>query len=132
VTPLNDGDAVTVECGPQGGHHLWVALAMTNLSQVGTITTLSATQPGTALSVPATAYPYAWAPGDAAACDLVGVRFQIDLGGTNIADFLGKPLDITVEAQDKSGRKASATKRVNVSSERHGDFCMPLGGPSVP
>lgn len=113
--PLADGDTVDVQEGPQCGHHVWLALDMKNLSQFGTTTVVTATQPGTGKSVPVTAYPYAYSA-SGAGCELAGVRFQLDVGGNAIADFLGKPLDIAVTATDKAGRKATAQRHVNVAS----------------
>lgn len=75
---LADGDLVTLEQGPQCGHHFWVALSMKNLAQSETVTTLRATQPGTGITVPATAYPYRWSDAPGGACELDGLRFQLD------------------------------------------------------
>jgi len=122
---LRDGDTVSVECGPQGGHHVWLGLQMKDLAQSGTVTTLSASQPG-GVTVPPTAYPYAWTPAAGGVCELDGVRFQLDIGGVKIADLLGKPLDLKVAAEDKAGRKASLTRHVNVAPTRTGEFCRPL------
>ena len=114
---LPEGATVSLEQGPQCGHHLWLSLRMKNLAQSGTITTLTATQPGSAIVVPATAFPYAWGPSDGGACDLVGLRFQLDTGGAKAADFLGKPLDVTVQLEDKAGHTATATRHLNVATE---------------
>jgi hypothetical protein len=113
--PLADGDTVDVQEGPQCGHHVWLALDMKNLSQFGTTTVVTATQPNGGKTVPVTAFPYAYSV-NGATCDLPGIRFQLDIAGNAIADFLGKPLDITVDATDKAGRKATATRHVVVSS----------------
>jgi hypothetical protein len=119
--PLPDGSTVSVECGPQGGHHLWMALRMKDLSQSGTKTTFSAVVTGQPTTVPATSYSYVWSPAAAGGgCELLGVRFQLDVGGGPIDAFLGKPLDIKVEAEDRSGRKAVATKHLNISTTRTG------------
>ena len=79
---------------------------MKNLAQSGTIT---ATRPGSAISVPATAYPYAWGPSDSGACDLVGC-FQLDASGAKASDFLGKPLDVKLDLKDKAGDTAMSTR----------------------
>jgi len=120
LAPLAENETVTLEEGGQCGHHLWFSLRMKNLAQSGTITTLSATQPGSAITVPATAYPYAWGPSGGGACDLVGVRFQVDASGAPVSDFLGKPLDVKVELKDKAGHTATVTRRVNVAAEMKG------------
>lgn len=115
--PLPDGATVTLEEGPQCGHHVWLGLRMKNLAQSGTVTTVSATQPGTGVAVPASAYPYAWGPSDGGACDLLGLRYQLDSNGTPAADFLGKPLDVKIELKDKAGHTATATRHVNVAPQ---------------
>jgi hypothetical protein len=112
--PLADGDTVEVQEGGQCGHHVWLALDMQNLGQFTTTTTVSASQPGSAIVVPPTSLPYAYAEGGAS-CQLPGVRFQLDIGQP-IAGYLGKPLDITVEAKDRAGSTATATRHVNVAS----------------
>lgn len=117
LATLAENETVTLEQGPQCGHHMWLSLRMKNLSQSGTITTLTATQPGSAIAVPATAFPFAWGPSEAGACDLVGLRFQLDTGGAKASDFLGKPLDLKVEAKDKAGRTATSTRRVNIATD---------------
>lgn len=117
IDPLPEGATVTLEQGPQCGHHVWLGLRMKNLAQSGTVTTVSATQPGTAVGVPATAYPYSWGPSDGGACDLVGLRFQLDTGGAKASDFLGKPLDVKIELKDKAGHTATATRHVNVAAD---------------
>jgi hypothetical protein len=60
--PVADGETLAVQEGPQCGHHVWLALGMKNLAQFGTTTAVSATQPGSSVTVPLTAYPYAYTP----------------------------------------------------------------------
>jgi hypothetical protein len=126
TTPLVDGDTVSVECGPQGGHHIWLGLQMKDLAQSGTVTVVSASQPGGGKTVPSTGYPYAWSLGAGGMCELSGVRFQLDIGVVRIADFLGKPLDVKIDAEDKAGRKATVVRHLNISPTRTGNFCQPL------
>lgn len=115
--PLPDGATISLEEGPQCGHHLWLGVRMKNLAQSGIVTTLSATQPGSAVVVPATAFPYAYGASAGGACELPGIRFQLDTGGAKAADFLGKPLDVKLDLKDKAGRTATVTRRVNVATE---------------
>lgn len=126
---LNDNDTLQVECGPQGGHHLWMALSMKDIAQMGTTTTFSASQPAASggVTIPPTAYPYSYSPGANGSCELTGLRFQLDAGGVNIKDVLGKPLDIKVLLEDKAGHKATITRHVNISPDRAGGgLCRPL------
>jgi hypothetical protein len=128
VTPLEDGDSVTLECGPQGGQHLTLALGMRDLDQWRTTTTFTATQPG-GVTIPPTAYRFAYAVTDGGACELVDLRFQVIAFGES--PLLGKPLDLTVVARDASGLEATATRHVNVAPEATGP-CFPQPRPPPP
>jgi hypothetical protein len=75
-TKLVADETVTAECGTQGGTHLWLGLHMQNLQQLGTITTISATEPGSGATVPATAFPYSWSAATTGDCELLGLRFR--------------------------------------------------------
>ena len=115
VDNLPDNTTLQLERGPQCGHHVWIAVRMKGLAQSGVVTTLSATQPSSSITVPATGYPFAYGSSEPGSCSIAGLRFQLDLAGAKASDFLGKPLDITVDATDKAGRKAKATKRVEIA-----------------
>jgi len=117
LEPLADGATIALERGPQCGHHLWLAVRMKNLAQSGTTTVVNATQPGGGVSVPATGFPYAYAAADGGACEIAGLRFQVDVSGAQASAFLGKPLDLSIEATDKAGRKATAVRHVVVASD---------------
>ena len=122
--PVAPGETLAVDCGPQGGNHVWLALRMKTLRQIGTVTMLSAAQPGAGgATVAPTAFPYTWSAIDGGGCELIGLRFQLDLAGAKIDDFLGKPLDITVNAKDKFGHDVTSVAHVNVAATRTGMFC---------
>lgn len=123
--PLADGDVVTLEQGPQCGHHLWLSLAMNDLSQFKTVTAISAEVPGSSIAVPTTAVPYAWSKAPSGGCELVGVRFQVDTPGMNVDDLLGKPLDVKVEAKDERGRTATVVRHVQLAPT----YSNPTGRP---
>jgi len=115
--PLADGATLTVERGPQCGHHVWLGVRMKNIAQSGTTTILSATQPDTGKTVPATAFPYAYVATEGGRCELPGLRFQLDLAEVKIVELLGRPLDITVEAKDRAGRSAKTVRHVQIAPE---------------
>lgn len=123
--PLADGDVVTLERGPQCGHHVWLSFAMSDLSQFKTVTTISAEVPGGSITVPATAVPYAWSKAPSGGCELVGVRFQVDTPGIKVDDLLGKPLDVKVEAKDERGRTATVIRHLQLAPT----FANPTGRP---
>lgn len=113
--PITEGEVIEAERGPQGGHHLWIAVRMKNLKQAGSTTTITGVQPGTGITVPNTSFVFSYDRDEGGYCKIFGLRYQLDNGGTPVEGFLGKPLDITVEVRDVGGSKASATVRVNVA-----------------
>jgi hypothetical protein len=112
---LAQGQVLQAEAGPQGGHHLWIAARSRNLSQQGSTTTVSAVQPGTGTKIlPSTfAFPFDAAEGES--CELYGLRYQLDNGGIDYTQFLGKPLDVTVTVNDASGATATSSARIQVA-----------------
>ncbi len=115
---LQPGETLQMELGPQGGHHIWLAIRMRNLRQAGTRTALSAVQPDGGLKASPTAFVFTFDTDEGGYCKLFGLRFQLDAGGdlgTTYKGFLGKPLDVTVEVTDPAGQKATATQRVLIA-----------------
>jgi hypothetical protein len=118
---LTDGQVLTPERGPQGGHHLWVAVRMKNMRQSGTTVTLTAEQPGTELKVPPTSFVFAFEPAGEGFCKLYALRLQLDNSSVPVARFLGKPLDLHVALADTNGTTAEAQVRVQVAENTIGD-----------
>ncbi len=113
--PLTDGQTLQAEMGPQGGHHIWIATRMHNLKQAGSTTTITATQPGTGIVVPSTAYVFTFDRDEGGFCKLFGLRFQLDANGADYKPLLGKPLDVTVTIKDPTGTIGIATAHVNIN-----------------
>jgi hypothetical protein len=111
--PITEGQTLQLEAGPQGGHHLWIAVRMRNLKQAGSITTLRASQPGGVTVQPA-AYVFTFDRDEGGFCKLYGLRFQLDTNGVDYHAFLGKPLDLSVEVKDRSGAIGTGEAHVNV------------------
>ena len=61
-----------------------------------TATTITGVQPGANLAAPATAFVFTFDPDEGGYCKLYGLRYQLDNGGIDWHQFLGKPLDLTV------------------------------------
>jgi hypothetical protein len=117
--PLVEGQTVTLEKGPQGGHHVWIALRMRNLKQSGSVTVVSGVQPGSGLTVPPTGVVFTFAPDEGGWCKLYGITFRLD-DPSDLAfyrNFLGKPLDLTITVKDPAGVTASASAHVQVASK---------------
>ncbi len=118
--PLNDGQTLQLERGPQGGHHIWIAARMKNLRQSGSRTTLTAKLVGEATSsIPPAAYVFTFDRDEGNYCKLWGLRYQLDSGATDLAAdykrFLGKQLEVSVEVTDSTGAKATSTKTILIA-----------------
>ena len=113
--PLTDGQTLKAECGPQGGHHVWIATRMHNLKQVGSTTTITGSQPG-GPSAPPTSFVFVFNQDEGGYCKLAGLRYQLDSGGTDYHLFLGKPLDVQVVVQDSSGHTGTGVAHINIDA----------------
>ena len=47
-------------------------------------------------------------------CKLYGLRHQLDNGGIDYKQFLGKPLDLTVEVRDTTGTTQAGVAQITV------------------
>ncbi len=112
--PVNDYDVAQVEAGPQGGHHIWVALRMKNLRQSGTITKLEGRIKELGTDVAPFTVIFTFDPDEGGYCKLYGLRFQLD-GMLKIEDVLGKTLHITATVKDKDGDVGIGDKWVKLS-----------------
>jgi hypothetical protein len=113
--PVTSGETVQMEQGPQGGHHIWIAVRQKNVKQQGSTTTITSVQPGTNLAGPEMAFVFTFESDQGGFCKLSGLRYQLDIDGTNYHLFLGKPLDVTVKVADQAGNTGTGTAHVNVS-----------------
>lgn len=121
-TPLADGQTLTLEQGPQGGHHIWMAVRMRNLRQSGSPTTLTAKLVDDPMSpIAPAAYVFTFDRDEGNYCKLFGLRFQLDSGATDLgADykrFLGKKLEVTVSVTDTTKAQAASTKTISIADK---------------
>jgi hypothetical protein len=110
--PLADLDEVKVETGPQGGHHIWLALRLKNLLRNGSQTTLTGVVPSTGMNITPYQVIYTFDPAEGGFCKLFGLRFQLDLDGTDYVSLLGRELDVTATVTDRAGDTGQGTRRV--------------------
>jgi hypothetical protein len=113
--PLEPGQTLQAEEGPQGGHHLWIAVRMKNLKQSLSVTRIEGVQPDTGAIIPPSAFVFTYTPTEGGYCKVYGMRYQLDNQGIDYRPFLGKPLDVTVTVTDPMGTSAKATTRINVA-----------------
>ena len=112
---LTSGQTLQAEAGPQGGHHIWIAARMKNLKQTLTTTRIEGVQPDTGTTIPPSTFVFTFAPDQGGYCKLYGLRYQLDNGGIDYKQFLGKPLDIVVTLTDRSGAIAKNTSHIQVA-----------------
>ncbi len=113
--PLADLETLKVEAGPQGGHHIWMAILMKNLLRAGSFTRLTAVAPATGTMISPYEVIYTFDPAEGGYCKLFGLRFQLDLDGVDYIPLLGKELDVTVTVTDQGGDSAHDSRRVMLS-----------------
>jgi hypothetical protein len=119
---LSDGQTLQLEKGPQGGHHIWMAVRMRNMKRSGSRTALTAKLPDDpgAQIFPA-AYVFSFERDEGTYCKLYGLRFQLDSGASDLRQaykkFLGKQLVVSVEVADGIGQKATATKTIKLADK---------------
>ena len=100
--PTMDGDVAQVEAGPQGGHHIWVAIRVKGLLQSGSITSITGHFPELNLDVGPYQVIFTLDQDEGGYCKLYGLRFQLDQT-TPIDQLLGKTLEMQVKVTDKDG-----------------------------
>jgi hypothetical protein len=113
--PLADLETVKVEAGPQGGHHIWMAILMKNLLRAGSLTRLTAVAPATGTMISPYEVIYTFDPAEGGYCKLFGLRFQLDLDGVDYVPLLGQELDVTATVTDASGDSGQSSRRVMLS-----------------
>lgn len=120
--PLADGQTLQLEKGPQGGHHIWMAVRMRNMKRSGSRTALYAKLPDDpgAQIYPA-AYVFSFERDEGSYCKLYGLRFQLDSGAADLREaykkFLGKKLEVTAEVTDSIGQKATSTRSIMIADK---------------
>jgi hypothetical protein len=115
--PVTPGQTVQMEQGPQGGHHVWIAVRQENLKQAGSTTTITSVVPTTGLVGPRTSYVFNFEPDQGGFCKLFGMRYQLDVDGTDYHQFLGQPLDVTVTIIDAAGATGTGTAHLNIDPQ---------------
>lgn len=114
--PMDDYDVGQLEAGPQGGHHIWVALRMKNLRQSGSITTIEGHIKELNLDVNPFSVIFTFDPDEGGYCKLYGLRFQLD-GKVKVDQVLGKTVEVTATVKDKDGDVGVGKKWVTLSTD---------------
>lgn len=112
--PLGDSEVVSIEAGPQGGHHVWLALRVNGLRQMGSRLTVGGHFPDLAYELPPFTSLVTLRRAGEGQCEIYGVRFQVDQG-LSVEAVRGRTLDIEVVLEDPNGDVAKAMKRVAIA-----------------
>jgi hypothetical protein len=112
--PIDDLEVAQIEAGPQGGHHIWVAIRMKNLRQSGSITQLTGRVPETGQTISPFNVIFTFDQDEGGYCKLYGLRFQLDQA-VAIEELLGKVLEVTVTVTDSEGAVGTGVKQVTLS-----------------
>jgi hypothetical protein len=112
--PMTDGATAQVYQGPQGGHHIWVAILDKNLAQTGSITSVTGHFPDLDIDVGPFDVIFTFDVDQGGYCELFGLRFQLDQVEP-IAELLGHPLDVTVTVTDPTMAVGVGTRHVVLS-----------------
>jgi hypothetical protein len=116
---LATDQVVALEPGPQGGHHVWLAVRAYGVRQVGSTVTVRGELPSLAISVPELQRTVSLRRADAGACQLWGLRFQVDRG-VSVEEVVGQPLVVGVTLEDATGRRAEASGVMRLSASLGG------------
>lgn len=112
--PVTSGEVLQVEAGPQGGHHVWIAVRAKNLSRQGSVTTISGTFPELAYSPMPMSVVFTMNADEGGYCEIHGLRFQLDTGQA-IEGLLGRALDVHVEIVDPKGEVGAGDASIVLS-----------------
>lgn len=112
--PLQDSEVVSIEAGPQGGHHVWLALRVSGLRQMGSHLKVGGHFPELAYELPPFTSGVTLRKAGKDYCEIYGVRFQVDQG-LSVEAVRGRTLDIEVALEDPNGDVATAMKRVAIA-----------------
>jgi hypothetical protein len=115
--PMDDLEVAQVEAGPQGGHHIWVAIRMKNLRQSGSITTVSGYVPDLDLELSPFNVIFTFDPDEGGFCKLYGLRYQLDTNGVDVDTVLGHTLKVTVRVTESKGSGIGVGERMVTLSD---------------
>jgi len=113
---LQENEPVAVEAGPQGGHHVWLALRTFGLRQAASVT-VRGEFPGVGVDVPPDESMVSLHLAEDGMCEIAGLRLQVDRTAS-LDVLVGEALDLEAEVTDETGDVGVATKRVVVASAR--------------
>jgi len=116
---IPDNELLYWEKGPQGGHHVWLALKQRGLRMSGTIMTIDmedVEDPAKPALVNHSKLVYDFDRDEGGWCTRPGLRMQLDnAGGVTLASLLGHKIKVVAVLKDPDGTEASGTKVIRVT-----------------
>ncbi|MGZ3423807.1 MAG: hypothetical protein ACXWUG_25535 [Polyangiales bacterium] len=113
-----DDTALQWEKGPQGGHHVWIALRQKNLRRIGTIITIDLhdiQDPASPKLLNHSRLVFGFDRDEGGWCTLTGLRMQLDNAGIDLATLQNHRIEVKAKLDDPDGATASAVKTIIVS-----------------
>jgi len=118
-TAIDDNTKLIWEKGPQGGHHVWIAIRLIGIRMQGTVTTVDLddiedpSKPPVNINHSRLIYDFTREEGGH--CVLAGLRMQLDnAGGVALADLGNHHIRVTVMLKDPDGATATGSKVIIV------------------
>ncbi|AKT42808.1 hypothetical protein [Chondromyces crocatus] len=112
--PLADLEELQVEAGPQGGHHIWIAIRVKNLRRAGSITSVRGHVPELNHDIRPFNVIFSLDPEEGGYCSLHGLRFQVD-SDISIQELLGKVVNVSVSVTDADGAVGVGERQVRLA-----------------
>ena len=114
---VDDYAVAQVEAGPQGGHHVWVAARLKNLTQSGSITEVGAELPSLGLSITFLKIIFTFDQDEGGYCKIFGLRLQLDIDGDDIQTMLGQEAKVLMTITDANGTVGTGEKWITLSQD---------------
>ncbi|MEZ4308083.1 MAG: hypothetical protein R3F14_08570 [Polyangiaceae bacterium] len=111
---LAEDEVVAIEPGPQGGHHVWLAMRAKGLRQMGSVLRTNGSYPDLGSELGESTSILTLRKAGEGECEIWGIRYQVDRA-LPVEDVRGQALDIEISLEDPDGDKAVATKRVVIA-----------------
>jgi hypothetical protein len=113
-----DDASLLWEKGPQGGHHVWIALRQKNLRRIGTIITIDlhdVQDPASPKLINHSRLVFGFDRDEGGWCTLTGLRMQLDNAGIDLSALQNHRIEVKAKLDDPDGATASAVKHIIVS-----------------
>lgn len=115
---IPDNTELFWEKGPQGGHHVWIALKQRGLRMRGTIITIDmedVEDPSNPRLVNHSRLVYDFDRDEGGWCTRPGLRMQLDnAGGVTLESLLGHKVKVVAELKDPDGTTVTANRVIIV------------------